>query len=91
MWRLLAVACLTLAAKIGETAAPPFRKLQILDSQFVFDLEKVNRMERLVLCVLQWKIRPVSPFDFVDYFSAAASVGGVVNDVILATRRGRRV
>ncbi|CAA6662991.1 unnamed protein product [Spirodela intermedia] len=74
-WRLVAVACLSVAAKMEETAAPP----------------PEERMELLLMTALRWRMRPVTPFDFVGFFSGILSSGGTgagpASDVILATQR----
>lgn len=91
-WRLLAVACLSVAAKMEETAAPPPEELQRASAQFVFLSAAVRRMELFLMTVLRWRMRPVTPFDFVEFFAGLLSAGGAgaASDVILATQRGRR-
>ncbi|XP_078430381.1 cyclin-D2-1-like [Wolffia australiana] len=67
-WQLLSVACLSIAAKIEETHVPLLVDLQILDPGYVFEPRTVRRMELLLMAALQWRMRSVTPFDFLGYF-----------------------
>lgn len=69
-WQLLSVACLSVAAKIEETHVPLLVDLQILDPRYVFEPRTVRRMELLLMAALQWRMRSVTPFDFVSYFGS---------------------
>ncbi|KAI3972766.1 hypothetical protein MKX01_019424 [Papaver californicum] len=66
--QLLSVACLSLAAKMEEMEVPHLIDLQILEPKFVFNSSMVLRMELLVMSNLKWRLRSVTPFDFLDYF-----------------------
>ncbi|KAG7601817.1 Cyclin-D4-2 [Arabidopsis thaliana] len=66
--QLLAVACLSLAAKIEETNVPELMHLQVGAPMFVFEAKSVQRMELLVLNVLRWRLRAVTPCSYVRYF-----------------------
>lgn len=66
--QLLAVACLSLAAKMEETQVPLSLDLQVGDPRFVFEARTIQRMELLVLSTLKWKMQAVTPFSFIDYF-----------------------
>ncbi|XP_019152311.1 PREDICTED: cyclin-D4-1-like isoform X1 [Ipomoea nil] len=66
--RLLAIACLSLAAKMDEGGVPSCLDLQVGDDKFVFDAKAVKRMELLVLSTLNWRMRSVTPFSFIDCF-----------------------
>ncbi|KAJ8771535.1 hypothetical protein K2173_026712 [Erythroxylum novogranatense] len=68
MMQLLAVACLSLAAKMEETEVPLSLDLQVGESKFVFETRTVQRMELLVLSTLRWRMQAVTPFSFIDYF-----------------------
>ncbi|KAK9270203.1 hypothetical protein L1049_025779 [Liquidambar formosana] len=68
MMQLLAVACLSLAAKMEETEVPLSLDLQVGESKFVFEARTIQRMELLVLSTLKWKMQAVTPFSFIDYF-----------------------
>ncbi|XP_028069136.1 cyclin-D2-1-like isoform X1 [Camellia sinensis] len=70
LWQLLSVACLSLAAKMEETRAPLLLDLQVLEPKFMFEPKTVQRMELFVMAKLRWRLRVVTPFDFVDYFIA---------------------
>ncbi|KFK25318.1 hypothetical protein AALP_AA8G097200 [Arabis alpina] len=66
--QLLAVACLSLAAKVEETKVPELLHLQVGDPRFVFEPKSVQRMELLVSTVLRWRLRAVTPCSYVRYF-----------------------
>ncbi|CAO2826244.1 unnamed protein product [Amaranthus hypochondriacus] len=68
MMQLLAVACLSVAAKMDETDVPLSLDLQVCDSKFVFESKTIQRMELLVLSTLEWRMQSVTPFSFIDYF-----------------------
>lgn len=69
MNQLVAVACLSLAAKVEETEVPLILDLQVEESRFVFQSKTVQRMELLVLSTLEWKMNPVTPFSFLDFIA----------------------
>lgn len=64
--RLLAVSCVSLAAKMKKT------EFSLADFQgeggFIFDSETIMRMEILVLGALKWRMRSVTPFSFISFF-----------------------
>ncbi|XP_059637125.1 cyclin-D4-1-like [Cornus florida] len=68
MMQLLAVACLSLAAKMEETDVPLCLDLQVGESKFLFEARTIQRMELLVLSTLKWRMQAVTPFSFIDYF-----------------------
>lgn len=68
MMQLLAVACLSLAAKLEETEVPLCLDLQVGEAKFVFEAKTIKRMELLVLSTLKWRMQAVTPFSFIDYF-----------------------
>ncbi|XP_065871355.1 cyclin-D1-1-like [Euphorbia lathyris] len=67
-FQLLSVACLSLAAKMEEVHVPLLLDLQILEPGFVFEPKTVQRMELHVMANLNWRLRSVTPFDYLDYF-----------------------
>lgn len=82
-----------------ETHVPLLVDLQILEPRFVFEPRTVRRMELLLMSALRWRMRSVTPFDFVDHFAAlldADCPGGedyaplfcCASDLILAAHRG---
>ncbi|PKA55418.1 Cyclin-D3-1 [Apostasia shenzhenica] len=96
MSQLLAVSCLSLAAKMDETEAPLSIDLQVGEAKFIFESRTIKRMELLVLSTLKWRMQTVSPFSFIDYFlhklkngdpSSELSVPRSV-ELILSTIRG---
>ncbi|KAG0488955.1 hypothetical protein HPP92_007766 [Vanilla planifolia] len=68
--QLLSVACLSIAAKMEETHVPQLLDLQILDPKFVFEPKTIRRMELFVMEALRWRMRTVTPFDFLPHFAA---------------------
>ncbi|KAK1316900.1 Cyclin-D4-1 [Acorus calamus] len=89
-YQLLAVACVSLAAKMEETHVPLMLDLQLFEPRFVFDPKTVRRMELLVMSSLQWRLRSVTPFDFVPLFADRrrlehvflARVSGLINKTL---------
>ncbi|TXG59940.1 hypothetical protein EZV62_014513 [Acer yangbiense] len=68
LWQLLSVACLALAAKLEETSVPLLLDLQIMEPNFLFKPKTVQRMELLVMATLKWRLRTITPFDFLHFF-----------------------
>ncbi|XVF15279.1 hypothetical protein REPUB_Repub09cG0137300 [Reevesia pubescens] len=66
--QLLAVACLSIAAKMEETKVPLSVDLQVGEPKFVFEGKTIHRMELLVLGTLKWKMQVLTPCFFIDYF-----------------------
>ncbi|THG22384.1 putative cyclin-D6-1 [Camellia sinensis] len=64
--RLLAVSCVSLGLKMRET------ECSVIDIQhdggFIFDTQTIQRMEMLILGALQWRMRSVTPFSFINFF-----------------------
>ncbi|CAL5088506.1 unnamed protein product [Urochloa decumbens] len=75
--QLLAVTCLSLAAKMEETLVPSLLDLQVEGtSRYVFEPGTILRMELLVLTALNWRLRSVTPFTFIDFFACKVDPGG---------------
>ncbi|KAK1371309.1 Cyclin-D4-1 like [Heracleum sosnowskyi] len=68
MMQLLAIACLSLAAKMEETEVPLCLNLQVGESKFLFEAKTIQRMELLVLSTLKWRMQSITPFSFIDRF-----------------------
>ncbi|GMI98051.1 hypothetical protein HRI_003474400 [Hibiscus trionum] len=66
--QLLAVACLSIAAKMEEIVVPSSVKLQVGEPRFVFEAKTIQRMELLVLSTLKWRMQVLTPCSFIDYF-----------------------
>ncbi|PKA59904.1 Cyclin-D4-1 [Apostasia shenzhenica] len=69
--QLLSVACVSVAAKMEETRVPLLLDLQILDPKYLFEPKTIRRMELLLMASLRWRMRAITPFDFLSHFSAA--------------------
>ncbi|XP_044488801.1 cyclin-D3-1-like [Mangifera indica] len=67
MIQLLAVTCLSLAAKVEETQVPLLLDLQVEAARYVFEAKAIQRMELLVLSALKWKMHLVTPLSFLDH------------------------
>nr|GEX96802.1 cyclin-D4-1-like [Tanacetum cinerariifolium] len=69
MIQLLAVTCLSLGAKMDETKMPLILDMQEAGgSRFVFEAKTIQRMELIVLSTLDWRMKSVTPFSFIDSF-----------------------
>ncbi|XP_038996802.1 cyclin-D1-1-like [Hibiscus syriacus] len=71
--QLLSVSCFSLAAKMEETSVPFLLDLQIIKPRFLFKPKTVQRMELVVMKTLKWRLRTITPFDFVHCFIAKVS------------------
>ncbi|XP_041015697.1 cyclin-D1-1 [Juglans microcarpa x Juglans regia] len=67
--QLLSVACLSLAAKMEELLVPSLLDLQVEGAKYIFAPSTISRMELLVLSVLDWRLRSITPFSFIGYFA----------------------
>ncbi|WZZ06591.1 hypothetical protein YC2023_092512 [Brassica napus] len=67
--QLLAVACLSLAAKMEEVLVPSLFDFQVEGVKYIFEAKTIQRMELLVLDVLDWRLRSVTPFSFLSFFA----------------------
>ncbi|KAL5196928.1 hypothetical protein ABZP36_000440 [Zizania latifolia] len=70
--RLLAISCLSLAAKMQRAAAISIADIQ-RGEEFMFDEATIRRMERTVLGALEWRARSVTPLAFLGFFLSACS------------------
>ena len=98
--QLLSVACLSLAAKMEEPQVPLLRDLQLFKPACIFEPKTVQKMELWVMANLNWRLRSVTPFDYLDYFisklpsssnTEPESVNRFISaasDLILRTTRG---
>ncbi|KAG2605256.1 cyclin-D1-1-like isoform X3 [Panicum virgatum] len=78
-FQLLSVACLSLAAKMEETSVPPLLELQcqqIESTGYIFEPGTVQRMELFVLAELDWRLRSLTPFAFINLFACKADSSG---------------
>ncbi|CAJ1971691.1 unnamed protein product [Sphenostylis stenocarpa] len=94
--QLLAVGCLSLAAKMEEIDVPTSLDLQEGESKYIFEAKTIQRMELLVLSTLKWRMQAITPFSFIDYFlqkvnGDQAPIGDSIlqsTELILSTVRG---
>ncbi|KAI8001346.1 putative cyclin-D6-1 [Camellia lanceoleosa] len=64
--RLVAISCLSLAAKMKNTDLS-LSDLQ-RDEGFIFESQAICRMELLILTTLNWRMRSITPFSFLYFF-----------------------
>lgn len=67
MIQLVAVSCLSLAAKIEEIQVPLLLDLQVEESKLLFEAKNIQKMELLVMSTLKWRMNPVTPISFLDH------------------------
>lgn len=68
IFKLVAVSCVSLALKINKTEAY-VANIQH-DGKSIFDKETIGRMELLILGALKWRMRPITPFSFTNFFAS---------------------
>ncbi|CAL9128355.1 cyclin-D2-1-like [Musa acuminata AAA Group] len=96
--QLLSVACLSLAAKMEETLLPSLLDLQVEGAKIIFEPRTVLRMELVVLNALNWRLRSVTPFTFIDFFvhkidpvgKYAQTLVSLATEITLATTKDVR-
>ncbi|PIN13150.1 G1/S-specific cyclin D [Handroanthus impetiginosus] len=74
--QLLSVACLSLAAKMEEPLVPSLLDLQVEGAKIIFEPRNIQRMELLVLRVLDWRLRSISPFCYLSFFAVKVDPTG---------------
>ncbi|XP_009757647.1 putative cyclin-D6-1 isoform X2 [Nicotiana tabacum] len=67
--RLLVIASLSLAAKMRSINLSLF-DFQREDVGLIFDVESIQRMEVLILTTLNWRLRSITPFAFLDFINS---------------------
>ncbi|CAI8592660.1 unnamed protein product [Vicia faba] len=70
--KLLAVTCFSLAIKMLKTEYSATDVQGLLnhdDGGFIFETQTIKRMEALVLGALHWRMRSITPFSFIPYFT----------------------
>jgi cyclin D1/2/4 len=83
--QLLSVACLSLATKLEETAVPLLSQLQLVeDASLMFESVSIERMEVLILRTLDWRLRSVTPFHYIEIFAHKLDSAGYCTDFLIA-------
>ncbi|XP_021908776.1 cyclin-D1-1 [Carica papaya] len=82
--QLLSVACLSLAAKMEEPLVPPLVDLQVEGAKYIFEPKTIRRMELLVLSVLDWRLRSVTPFCFLGFFACKIDSTGTFTGLLIS-------
>ncbi|OMO63364.1 hypothetical protein COLO4_32500 [Corchorus olitorius] len=86
-------------SKMEEPQVPLLLDLQVFEPRFVFEPKTIQRMELRIMATLNWRLRSVTPFDYLHYFickfpscstrlpDSFSSVSSVSSDLILCTTR----
>ncbi|KAE9597047.1 hypothetical protein Lal_00007629 [Lupinus albus] len=82
--QLLSVACLSLAAKMEEPMVPSLLNLQVESPKYIFEPKTIRRMELLVLGVLDWRLRSITPFSFLGFFSCKFDPTGIFTGFLIS-------
>ncbi|XP_027361847.1 cyclin-D1-1 [Abrus precatorius] len=82
--QLLSVACLSLAAKMEEPLVPSLLDLQVEGAKYIFEPRTIRRMELLVLGVLDWRLRSVTPFSFLGFFACKLDSTGTFTGFLIS-------
>lgn len=69
---------------------------QVEGAKYIFEPKTIQRMELLVLTVLDWRLRSVTPFSFIDFFACKLDPTGTflgflisrATDIILSNIKG---
>ncbi|KAL5723607.1 hypothetical protein ACHQM5_006986 [Ranunculus cassubicifolius] len=67
--QLISVACLSLAAKMEELLVPSLFDIQVEEAKFIFEPVTIRRMELLILSTLDWRLRSITPFNYIAFFA----------------------
>lgn len=88
MAQLVAIACLSLAAKVEETRVPLLLDLQVGETRYFFEAKTIMKAELMVLSALKWKMHPVTPLSFVDYVIRRLEMKTHLRSIFLARCEG---
>ncbi|KAG6403226.1 hypothetical protein SASPL_135443 [Salvia splendens] len=66
--QLIAVSCLSLAAKTDEVNVSSLVDLQAGEPEFLFEGKTIQRMEMFVLSYLNWNVNPYTPLNFIEFY-----------------------
>ncbi|KEH19936.1 carboxy-terminal domain cyclin [Medicago truncatula] len=82
--QLLSVACLSLAAKMEEPLVPSLLDFQIEGAKYIFQPRTILRMELLVLTILDWRLRSITPLSFLSFFACKLDSTGTFTHFIIS-------
>ncbi|XP_061358692.1 cyclin-D1-1-like [Gastrolobium bilobum] len=82
--QLLSVTCLSLAAKMEEPLVPSLLDLQVEGAKYIFESRTIGRMELLVLAVLDWRLRSVTPLSFLGFFACKLDSTGTFTGFLIS-------
>ncbi|CAK9182493.1 unnamed protein product [Ilex paraguariensis] len=86
--QLLSVTCLSLAAKMEEPLVPSLLDLQVGGAKYIFEPRTIRRMEFLVLGVLDWRLRSITPFTFMGFFAYKLDPTGTYTGFLISRATG---
>ncbi|KAF5738022.1 hypothetical protein HS088_TW13G00915 [Tripterygium wilfordii] len=71
--QLLAVSCLSIAAKMVEVDVPHVVDLQVWEEhlrkpEFLFEPKSIKAMELMIMSRLQWRLHSSTPYSYIDHF-----------------------
>ncbi|KAI4299265.1 hypothetical protein L6164_032741 [Bauhinia variegata] len=69
--RLIVISCLSLASKMKNT---PFSFSDIQNEGCIFEAQSIQRTELLILGTLEWRMRSITPFSFLDFFISSTEL-----------------
>ncbi|KAL3627624.1 hypothetical protein CASFOL_028987 [Castilleja foliolosa] len=72
--RILVVASLSLAAKMTNVDLSISLSNLQREEGFEFDVQSVHRMEKILLSTLQWRMRSITPFSFLQFFISVSKI-----------------
>ena len=81
---------------ISVISAKSYIYMQVEGSKYIFEPKTIRRMELLVLTVLDWRLRSVTPFSFIGFFACKLDSKGTfftflisrATDIILSNIKG---
>ena len=92
--RLLSVACLSLAAKMEDRKTPALTDFPT--DEYNFGSSSIQKMELLVLTILDWRMHSITPFDFIHCFiscfcteSSKRHLVSQTTQILFATIKGK--
>lgn len=59
-------------------------KIQVEDARYIFKPKTILRMELIVLTVLEWRLRSVTPLCFLDFFASKLNSTGTFTEFLIS-------
>ncbi|MED6111524.1 hypothetical protein PIB30_053087 [Stylosanthes scabra] len=82
--RLLAISCISLASKMIKSgySAIDIQALLVNDGGIIFETQTMQRMEGVILGALEWRMRSITPFSFLNFFITLICVKDPMEQVL---------